>query len=347
MQLQKERVALLTGGYTAEFEIAIKSAKNVADKLDRSRFEVYVIHIVPDGWHYTAPDGSRYEIDKNDFSLSLPQGKVCFDVAFICIHGVPGEDGCLQGYLDLLSIPYTSCRQQTAALTMNKAFTKAAVSHIPDLHVARSVVINATADAFDQFLNAGLAYPVFIKPNTGGSSIGMAKVTDESAALAALTAALSTDYSAQVIAEEYVMGTEYSVGAFMKDNEVVVLPPSEVIPESEYFDFDTKYRSAKPIDITPGRIAGAELALLQRLVADIFRTLDCRGVVRIDFIYDHTSSKFFFLEINTIPGQTDTSFVPKQLRAAGVDVSAFFGQLIDEAYRLSPKPPYNHLSIQR
>lgn len=337
MQLQKERVALLTGGYTAESEISIKSARNVADKLDRHRFEVYIIHIVPDAWHYTAPDGSRYEIDKNDFSLSLPQGKIRFDVAFICIHGVPGEDGCLQGYLELLKIPYTSCRQQTAALTMNKAFTKAVASQIPGLHVARSVVISATADAFEQFLSARLAYPVFIKPNTGGSSIGMAKVTDEIAARAALTHALAVDHSAQIIAEEYVVGTEYSVGAFMKDGEVVVLPPSEVISGDGYFDFETKYLSEKPIDITPGRIKGPALKQLQQLVTALFHTLDCRGVVRIDFIQEHTSGKFFFLEVNTIPGQTDTSFVPKQLRAAGLDVSAFFGHLIDEAYRLSTK----------
>ncbi|SKB63324.1 D-alanine-D-alanine ligase [Parapedobacter luteus] len=337
MDLQKEKIALLTGGYTPERGISFKSALNVAEKLDRKRFEVYLIYIVPEGWYYESEGGVRHAINRHDFSLALPQGIVHFDVAFICIHGVPGENGCIQGYLELTGIPYTSCRQQAAALTMNKFFTKAAVSHLPGLHIARSVIINAGSSALEELRGAGLRYPVFIKPNTGGSSIGTAKAANEEEAWAALDTAFDVDYSGQIIVEEYIEGTEYSVGAFLRDGAVEVLPPSEVISEREFFDFDAKYGSSSPVDITPGRIAGPALDELRTLVSAVFRALDCHGVVRIDFIQERVSGRFFFLEINTIPGQTDSSFIPKQLRAAGFDVSAFFSQLIDEAYRLVPK----------
>lgn len=341
MEKQKEQVALLTGGYTEEREISIKSAMNVAEKMDRARFDVYLIYIVPEGWYYLDESEKQHPINKHDFSIRLPGRSIQFDVVFICIHGSPGENGYLQGYFELIGLSYTSCRLQTAALTMNKSLTKMAVSHISNLHVPKSIVINSKVDVQRKFHDANLRYPVFIKPNTGGSSIGMTKADNELAAVSALNVAFATDLSRQVIVEEYIEGIEYSVGAFLKDGHVLVLPPSEIITENAYFDFAAKYLSEKTTDITPARLPDESLQMLRDLVCEVFCTLDCRGVVRIDFIQERSTGKFFFLEVNTIPGQTDTSLVPKQLRSIGYDVTDFFTHLIEEAYQANQYSPAN------
>lgn len=225
---------------------------------------------------------------------------------------------------------------ETAALTMNKFLTKAAVAHIPDINLARSFIANAPMQARQALKDSELQYPLFIKPNTKGSSIGMVKVHDENTAFGAFEEVLTADYAKQIIVEEYIAGTEYSIGAFMRAGEVVVLPPYEVLPVNEYFDFDSKYLSDQQIDITPAIMDEEAHHLLNRLVKAIFIALGCKGVVRIDFIRQHQTGRFFFLEINTIPGQTDHSFIPKQIRNAGYDLTSFFTYLVEEAYQMKP-----------
>ena len=331
MMKQPKKVGLLTGGYTSEYEVSIKSAKNVVEKLHPGRFETYVIYITPEEWYYQPVDGQRIRVNKEDFSIQLNGQQITFDVIFICIHGSPGEDGKLQAYFDLLRIPYTSCKQLASAITMNKFYTKAVLSDLAELHIAPSVLLVDALTAQHVLEEASLIYPLFVKPNNGGSSIGLSKITAPDQIDEALRKAFQEDPGNQVIAEEFIAGRELSVGVFRFTDEITVLPPSEVVLQADYFDFQTKYNSPGTIDITPADLTDDESSRIQRVAKHIFTRLGCKGVVRIDFILQHETGLLHLLEINTIPGQTDSSFVPKQLRAAGIDVSHFFSQLIDEA----------------
>lgn len=334
MRKTKKKVALLTGGYTSEYPISVKSASNVATQLS-AEFDVYTIYITPGSWHYLTGDQRRIEVEKSDFSIALQGQKILFDVIFICIHGSPGEDGRLQAYFDLLNIPYTSCRQLTASVTMNKYFTKAIVADLPELHLAKSVLLTNRKSAEQEISAARLRFPLFVKPNNGGSSIGLSKVKNEHELTPALDKAFTEDVGQQILVEEFIDGREISVGVFRSQNEISVLPPSEVVIQAEFFDFETKYQSANTIEITPARLSPDEAALVERSAKRIFTRLACFGVVRIDFILQATTGHIHFLEINTIPGQTDQSFIPKQLRAAGIDVQKFFVDLVNEALSIS------------
>lgn len=331
--IHKKKVALLTGGYTNEYSISVKSAANVAKQL-AAEFEVYTLYIKPDTWHYLI-DGQFFEVDKADFSITIAGNKILFDVAFICIHGSPGEDGRLQSYFDILGIPYTSCRQLTATVTMNKFFTKMILSDISELHLAKSVLLGNRTSAEQDIANSNMKFPLFIKPNNGGSSIGLSKVKDESQLSDALDKAFDEDFGQQILVEEFVEGREISVGVFRTEENIKVLPPSEVVLQSDFFDFETKYKSTNTIDITPARLSAIESIKVDHAASKIFTRLNCYGVVRIDFIIQKDSGNLYFLEVNTIPGQTEHSFVPKQLKAAGIDAQQFFVGLVEEALRLS------------
>ncbi|WP_257668105.1 D-alanine--D-alanine ligase family protein [Parapedobacter tibetensis] len=332
----KKKLALVTGGYTGEWEVSLKSAANVAIQLDKSRYEVYTIYIARNRWYYLGDDGREYSVDKNDFSIRTEGEPMCFDIVFICIHGMPGEDGRLQGYFDMLRIPYTSCGQLAAAITMNKSFTKAIVADLAEVHVAKSQLIKDKETAHEAIRSGALLFPLFIKPNTGGSSIGMSRVDHIEELPKALDKAFAEDFGEQIIMEEFIAGREISVGVYRDASGITVLPPSEVKIEARYFDFETKYHSMVPIDITPAPLTIVTLGKMQRAARAIFDKLSCKGVVRIDFILQEESDDLFFLEVNTIPGQTNDSFVPKQLRAAGIDVKQFFNHLVDEALNQIP-----------
>jgi len=324
----KKTIALLTGGTTGEWVVSVKSAATIAQNLDTTKFDVYKIMLTENGWFYEPADSVKIDIDKNDFSLNLSGRKIKFDGVFICIHGSPGEDGKLQGYFDMVGIPYTTCNALTSAITMNKGYTKAIVNGIKDLNIAKSVQIfkNATYSIND--IKNELKLPYFVKPNNGGSSIGMSKVKHADDLQDALDKAFKEDN--QVLIEEFVEGREFSVGVFKTKGKVVVLPATEVIPANEFFDFEAKYTPGATEEITPGRMTDEEKNRVEEVVASVYKKLDCNGVVRIDYFLQNETSNFYFIEINTIPGQTATSFIPQQVAAMGMKLKDFYTQVIEE-----------------
>lgn len=323
----KKKIALVTGGYSGEAVISYRSAKTIYDHLDKSRYEVYLIDVKPEGWFYEAENGSKLPVDRNDFTLTIKGGKTSFDAVFIGMHGTPGEDGKLQGYFDMLGLPYTSCNAATSALTFNKRYTTAvaAASGIP---VAKSVLfIQGQFSSPEEALK--LRFPVFVKPNNGGSSIGMSKVNKPSEELgAAIEKAFRED--SQVLVEEMIQGREFTVGVFRAAGTVRVLPITEVIAHNDFFDFEAKYEG-KSSEITPADITDDWKQKLEQTATKIYRVFNCNGVVRIDFIYNEEENQPYMLEINTIPGQSDASVVPQQVRASGGNLQDFYTGLVEQA----------------
>lgn len=326
-------VALVTGGYTGEAEVSLRSADFVQQQLQQTDYVIYRIVIRRDGWFYD--DGSELSIpvDRRDFSVMVNGVQVRFDVAFVILHGSPGEDGLLQGYLDMLEIPYTSCGVLTSALTMNKAYTKAVLNGIPGLFLASSVqLFDSQRHEAVELVTESLQLPYFVKPNAGGSSIGMSKVMAVSELADAIEQAFNTENTGhQVIVEEFVSGREFSVGVYRALEGVCVLPATEVITTREFFDYEAKYVPGLTKEITPADLNDEQRNRVDQVVRSIYSRLDCKGMVRVDFFLEHETDRFYFIEINTIPGQTVQSFIPQQVRAAGMKESDFYVQLIEVA----------------
>jgi D-alanine-D-alanine ligase len=324
----KKIIALLTGGTTGEWVVSVKSAATIAHNLDSDKFEVYKIMLTQQGWFYEPADSVKIEIDKNDFSLIIKGRKVTFDGVFIAIHGAPGEDGKLQGYFDMLNIPYTTCDALTSAITMNKGYTKAIVQGIPSLHVAKSVQIFSHSPYNLNEIKQSLNLPFFVKPNNGGSSIGMSKVKNQYDLQAAIDKAFKED--TQILIEEFIEGREFTVGVVKLDGKVTVLPVTEVETAKEFFDFEAKYTPGVAIETTPAKLKEETRKRVEEIASAVYLKLNCRGVVRMDFILLGDEGDFYFIEINTIPGQTATSFIPQQVAAFGLKLNDFYTKLIRE-----------------
>lgn len=325
----KKTIALVTGGFTGESVVSFKSADFVESQIDPNKYEVYKIIVLKQGWYYVDAASVKHPVDRNDFTIMPAGRRISFDAAFIMIHGSPGEDGKLQGYFDMLDIPYTSCDALTSSLTMNKGYSKAIVSGITGLHIARSIQLFENSGSASRDLPGSLKLPLFIKPNNGGSSIGMSKVKTEAELPEALEKAFKED--TQVLVEEFVEGREFSIGVYKGKQGIKVLPATEVIPANDFFDFEAKYTPGATEEITPGRMSDEEKSRVEQIVSDIYLKLNCKGMVRIDYFLQKESSNFYFIEINTIPGQTAQSFIPQQVRAAGLNISEFYGELIEMA----------------
>ena len=322
----KKNIALVTGGFSGEAVISYKSAVTIDNNLDRERFNVYKIDVTTNGWFYELPNGSKTEIDKNDFSLQVNNEKIKFDAVFIGIHGTPGEDGKLQGYFDTLRIPYTSCDAATSALTFNKRYT-VAVAKMAGIPVANSVhLFKHSPVPFEQILNQ-LQLPVFVKPNNGGSSIGMSKVHKPENLQGAIDKAFKEDD--QVLVEEMVKGREFTIGVFKSKGNIIALPITEVISQKDFFDYEAKYEGASS-EVTPAQLDEAAADKIRDAAKKIYAVFNCRGVVRIDFIYNEESGKPFMLEVNTVPGQTEASIVPMQVKAMGWSLKEFYTKLVEE-----------------
>ncbi|MBC7614435.1 MAG: D-alanine--D-alanine ligase [Pedobacter sp.] len=326
----KKTIALLTGGTTGEWVISVKSAATIAQHIDTTKYEVYKIMLTENGWFYEPADSVKIEIDRNDFSLNLNGRKIKFDGVFIAIHGSPGEDGKLQGYFDMIRMPYTTCNALTSAITMNKGYTKAIVNGIKNLNTAKSLQLFNNEETNLAEITSQLTLPYFVKPNNGGSSIGMSKVKHNDDLKEALDKAFKEDN--QVLVEEFVAGREFSVGVFKTKGNIMVLPATEVIPTNEFFDFEAKYTPGAAEEITPGRMSEEEKARVESIVVAVYQKLNCKGIVRIDYFLQHETNNFYFIEINTIPGQTATSFIPQQVAAMGVPLKDFYTQIIEEAF---------------
>jgi D-alanine-D-alanine ligase len=331
----KKKIALVTGGFTGESVISLKSAAVVEKTIDRALYEVFTIYIYPGDWYYLTPSGEKIAVDLNDFSLQLGDQKITFDGVFTILHGSPGEDGKLAGYFDLLGIPYTTCDQLTSAITMNKGYTKAIVQTIPELQVARSMQLFEQEPTAATRIQEELQLPLFIKPNNGGSSIGMSKVKTWEELPEALDKAFAED--SQVLVEEFVSGREFSVGIFKANNQVTVLPATEIVSSREFFDYEAKYVPGVCEEITPGRMNSEEVARVERIAKKVYAVLNCKGAVRIDYFLQEETGAFYFIEINTVPGQTETSLISQQVRAMGMEVSVFYTLLIEEMFAAAAK----------
>src|SRR6201996_5488427 len=324
-----KNIALLAGGYTGEYEVSINSARNIANNLDVSKYNVYTILINRDRWFFE--DGSeRYDIDKNDFSLTIKGDKIKFDFAFITVHGTPGEDGKLQGYFDLMDIPYNTCDATTSAITMNKAYTKAIVHGIHGLNTARSIQLFKSGIHEASNVVSSLKFPLFVKPNNGGSSVGMSKVQNAAGLHDAFERAFEEDD--QILVEEFIKGREFSIGIARLHGKITVLPATEIISSKEFFDYEAKYTPGVSKEITPADLSAEKNELIAEIVTEVYLRLNCRGMARVDFILLEGTQEFYFIEINTTPGQSANSLIPQQVRAAGMHLGEFYGELIESAF---------------
>ncbi|WP_111597847.1 D-alanine--D-alanine ligase [Chitinophaga skermanii] len=328
----KKNIALVAGGYSGEYVVSLKSAETIYNNLDKNKYNVYKVIITKEGWTYTTAAGNAVEIDKNDFSLTIDGQKITFEAVYMTIHGTPGEDGLLQGYFEMLNIPITCCGLVASALTFNKSYCNKIVATLgTSMQVAKSAHVFRDQPYDVASILQDLTLPLFVKPAEGGSSIGMSKVKEASELPAAIEKAFKEDK--QVLIEEFIVGREFTCGAYTSNGEVIVLPITEVIFTREFFDFEAKYTPGLTKEVTPAEIPAPTTATAQAAIAQIYKALNCKGVVRIDFIWNEAANKLYFLEANTTPGQSETSIIPQQVRAAGGDLTTFYGALIEECLR--------------
>lgn len=324
----KKKIALITGGYSGESVISYLSASSIEKNLDNEKWDVYKIDINPAGWHWLSKDGEKFAIDKNDFSINVNGAKINFDAILVGLHGTPGEDGKLQGYFDILGIPYSCCDTATSALTFNKRYT-VAVAAFAGMHVANSMHLFKHKPTDPGNILKVLKLPLFVKPNNGGSSIGMSKVKAADELPAAIEKAFKEDD--QVLVEEFIKGREFTIGVFKSKGEVIALPITEIIAKNEFFDFEAKYKGASD-EITPANIDKSIADKIKGEAIKAYELFNCKGIVRIDFIYDTDEGIPYMLEINTVPGQTDASLVPQQVIAMGWSLKQFYTALIEECF---------------
>ena len=324
----KKKIALVTGGYSGEAVISYKSAISIEKNIDTDKWDHYVIDINPAGWFYLANDGTKIPVDKNDFSITVDGNKINFDAVLVSLHGTPGEDGKLQGYFDCLHIPYTSCDAATSALTFNKRYT-VAVAAFAGIHVAKSMHLFKHLPTSPAMILDQLKLPVFVKPNNGGSSIGMSKVKEAAELEEALAKAFKEDE--QVLVEEFIKGREFTIGVFRSKGKIVTLPITEIIPKKEFFDYEAKYEGASD-EITPANVDESIAQQVRDEATMAYTIFNCRGIVRMDYIYDEPVGRPCLLEINTVPGQSEASLVPQQVRAMGWTLKEFYSTLIEECF---------------
>ena len=322
----KKNIALLAGGYSGEFVISIKTAETIEKNLDKELYNVYKIIITRDEWYHE--HGKKIYVDRNDFSLTIEGQKVTFDCVFIAMHGSPGEDGRIQGYLDMLQIPYTTCNAIVSALTFNKSYCNKVVKAMNVVNIANSVhLIKGEPFSMGAILDS-LKLPVFVKPNESGSSLGVSKVKSVEELLPAIEKAFKEDN--QVLIEEFIEGRELTIGVYKINGLLTALPATEILSQNEFFDYEAKYTQGVTREITPAEIPATVKEQLETKAMHIYRHLNCRGVVRMDFILEARSNKLFFLEVNTMPGQSENSIVPQQVRAAGMNLKDFYGALLED-----------------
>jgi len=323
-----KNIALLAGGFTGEYEVSLNSAKNIAANLDKAKYNVYTILVNRDRWFYE-DESNRIDVDKNDFSITVKGEKIKFDFAFITIHGTPGEDGKMQGYLDMINIPYNTCDVTTSAISMNKAYTKTIVHGIHGLNTAKSIRLFKNSSHDIGGITSSLKFPLFIKPNNGGSSVGMSKVYSAAELPDALHKAFNEDD--EILIEEFIKGREFSIGIARLHGKIKVLPATEIISSKDFFDYEAKYTSGVTEEVTPANLSPAKNAQIAEIVTEVYLRLNCRGMARVDFILQESTNDFYFIEINTTPGQSSNSLIPQQVRAAGMSVPDFYGELIEGA----------------
>jgi len=323
-------IAVVAGGEQSEVVVSIKSARGIVSFMDQSRYNPFIAVIEKNNWHVLLDDGSSVPIDKNKFTFQLDHQEIHFDCAYITIHGIPGEDGRLQGYFEMIDMPYTSCNVLTSALTYNKFVCNRLLKGF-GISVAPSIRLSRQENYQSDHILAEIGLPCFVKPNLGGSSFGVTKVKYAHEMDSAIEKAFNE--SNEVLIEKFLEGTEVTNGIFKTHARQVVLPVTEVVPKNEFFDFDAKYKGEVE-EITPARISPKLTQAIQQTTSKIYNLLNCKGIVRIDYIITD-GDKINLLEVNTTPGMTPTSFIPQQIPHAGLTVSGVLSEIIEDSMKHS------------
>jgi len=319
-------IAIAAGGDSSEFDVSVKSAMAVSNVL-AGRYHTYIIMIRGTNWYWEDPKGRLFNIDKNDFTLKLDDKKVRFDAVFIAIHGTPGENGLLQGYLDMMKIPYTSCGAFCSALTFNKQACKLFLKEY-GIPMADALIIRKGESIDKKMIISRTGLPCFVKPNDSGSSFGVSKVKKEEELIPAIEKAFAESDEAMI--ETYMPGREVACGVVKSKNRKIVLPVTEIISKNEFFDYEAKYTSGKSEEVTPANLPEELTDEIQKLSSQIYDLLGCKGIVRVDFII--VKEKPWFLEINTVPGMTKESLVPQQIKAAGIQFEDIYSMVVEDLF---------------
>ncbi len=319
-------IAVLAGGYTSERQISLNSGMQILNSLDAKLYNSYLVEVNTDGL-FCILQGEKCRVNLTDFSVVIEGKTTKFDYAYIALHGSPGEDGKIQGLLDILGIPYSACDVFSSALTFNKVACKKMLLN-SDVNLAKSVVlINGEDFSVDEVL-AVTGLPCFVKPNTSGSSFGVTKVYEKDKFIDAVNLACQEDNV--IIVEEFIKGTEVSCGVLKTKDTELVFPVTEIATQNDYFDTEAKYNPALTQEITPARITGEETKLVQQFSSRIYDELHCKGIVRIDYIIKNGIP--FFLELNSIPGMSAESIVPKQIRTIGKTMCEVLTAVIEDSF---------------
>ncbi|MBK5720062.1 D-alanine--D-alanine ligase [Dysgonomonas sp. Marseille-P4677] len=323
----KRNIAVVWGGYSSEIVVSAKSMAGICSFLDEEKYNIYKIRITKEKWTVEV-GGYVYTVDKNDFSYICPisDQRIYFDFAYIIIHGTPGEDGRLQGYFDMLGIPYSTCGMMASALTMNKFICNNFLKNF-GIRVADSLYLNKDTKYNLRGIEEKLKFPLFVKPNTGGSSFATTKVKAVDQLQQAIDAAFGE--TPDVIIESFISGREVTCGCYKTKDKEVVFPITEVVTPNEFFDYEAKYEGQVE-EITPARISGEMTDEIQRLTRKVYDLVGAKGLIRVDFII--SDNQPFLLEVNTVPGMTQTSFIPQQIAAAGLDIKEVLTEIIENEF---------------
>ena len=333
MESIKRNIAIVCGGDSSEHDVSIRSAQGLYSFFDKERYNVYMVDVKGQSWNVALQNGDTARVDKNDFSFLLDGKRVTFDYAYITIHGTPGENGLMQGYFELLNIPYSTCSVLVEAMTFDKYVLNNYLRGF-GVNVADSMLLRrGEEDKYtEEEIEKRLGMPCFVKPAADGSSFGVSKVKNADQLAPALRVAFME--SDEVMIESYMKGTEISIGCYKTKDKSVVFPATEVVTTNEFFDYDAKY-NGQVQEITPARLAPATAKRVAEETSRIYDILHCNGIIRIDYIITKDAEgndKINMLEINTTPGMAPTSFIPQQVRAAGLDIKDVLTDIVENQF---------------
>lgn len=329
----KRTIAVICGGDSSEHDVSMRSGAGIYSFFNKDNYDVFIVDIKGLNWNVHLPDGTTAKIDRNDFSFTMNGEKRTFDYAYITIHGAPGENGVLQGYLDLLRIPYSTSGVLVEALTFDKFVLNNYLRQF-GVSVAESILVRHGEEnnITEESINDTVGFPCFVKPAADGSSFGVSKVKNYAQLPSALDKAfLESD---TVMIESYLAGTEISQGVYKTRDKSIVLPATEVVTDNEFFDYDAKY-NGQVQEITPARLAPETSERVAKITSAIYDILHANGIIRIDYIISKNADgtdKINMLEINTTPGMTPTSFIPQQVRAAGMNMADVLADIVENQF---------------
>jgi len=329
MKQLKRNIAIVCGGDSSEHDVSMRSAQGLYSFFDKERYNVYIVDVRGVDWRVELPGGVTARIDRNDFSF-VEDGKAkLFDYAYITIHGTPGENGLLQGYFDLIRLPYSTSGVLVEAMTFDK-FVLNQYLRSYGVSVADSLLIRKGYEQLvsDDEIEERIGMPCFVKPAADGSSFGVSKVKNKDQLAPAIRKAIME--SPEVMVEQFLPGTEISIGCYKTKKKSVVLPATEVVTSNEFFDYDAKY-NGQVQEITPARLSEDITNRVRQITSHIYDILHCNGIIRIDYIIS-PEGKITMLEVNTTPGMTATSFIPQQVRAAGLNMTDVLTEIVENQF---------------